>query len=127
MILFVSRGLLKLEKNYFVYKFEFFVLKWVVVDKFYDYLYGNIFIVLMDNNFLIYVLFFVILDVIGYRWLVVLGIYDFDIKYRLGIYNKDVDILFRMLMFIDVVKFVCNKINIVYLESFGVLEIVELL
>lgn len=29
-----------IEKNYLVYKLEFLVLKWVIIEKFNDYLYG---------------------------------------------------------------------------------------
>lgn len=73
-----------IEKNYLVYKLEFLVLKWVIIEKFNDYLYGYKFIVLIDNNLLIYVLIIVWFDVVGYRWLVVLFVYDFNIIYRLG-------------------------------------------
>lgn len=48
----------------------------------------------MDNNLLIYVFFIVKLDVIGYRWIVVLVVFDFDILYRLGWNNFDVDVFF---------------------------------
>lgn len=51
--------------NYLVYKFEFLVFKWVVCDKFYDYLYGNQFEVIIDNNFFIYIFIKVKFDVIS--------------------------------------------------------------
>lgn len=73
-------------------------MKWVVVDKFYDYLYGNYFEVRIDNNFLIYVIIIVKLDVIFYCWLVLLLVYDFKIIYRLGKFNRDVDGLLRNLL-----------------------------
>lgn len=73
-------------------------MKWVVVDKFYDYLYGNYFEVRIDNNFLIYVIIIVKLDVIFYCWLVLLLVYDFNIIYRLGKFNRDVDGLLRNLL-----------------------------
>lgn len=57
--------MLKFEKNYFVYKLEFLVLKWVVCEKFWDYLYGGIFKVYIDNNLFIYVLILVKLDVVS--------------------------------------------------------------
>lgn len=56
----------KLEWNYLIYKFEFLVLKWLVIEKFLDYLIGVKFVVFMDNNFLMYVFIIVKLDVIGY-------------------------------------------------------------
>lgn len=127
VISFASRGLSKSEKNYPAHKLEFLALKWAVVDKFHDYLYGNTFTVLTDNNPLTYVLSSATLDATGHRWLAALGTYDFDIKYRPGIHNKDADALSRMPMSIDAVKSVCNKINIAYIESFGVPETVELL
>lgn len=52
-----------------------------------------------------------------------LGTYDFEIKYRPGIHNKDAYALSRMTLSIDAVKSVCNKINIAYIdyiEIFGV-------
>lgn len=76
--------LFKLERNYFVYKLEFFVLKWVVIERFYEYLYGREFEVRIDNNFLIYVLFIVKLDVIGYRWVFVFVEYWFKLFYKFG-------------------------------------------
>lgn len=75
------------EKLYLVYKLEFLCLKWVVVDKFKDYLYNNFFEVRMDNNLLIYVIIFVKFDVIGYCWFVVLSNYNFKIYYRFGKLN----------------------------------------
>lgn len=42
------------EKNYPVHQLEFLALKWAVVDKFHDYLYGAQFTVRTDNNPLTY-------------------------------------------------------------------------
>lgn len=95
VIVYVSRGLRNSERYYLVYKLEFFVLKWVVIDKFYDYFYGNKFDVVIDNNLFIYVLIIVKFDVIGYCWLVVFSNFQFLIFYRKGINNVDVDGLFR--------------------------------
>ena len=50
VIAYASRGLSKSEKNYPVHKLEFLALKWAVTEKYHDYLYGNTFIVLTDNN-----------------------------------------------------------------------------
>lgn len=83
------------EWNYLVYKLEFFFLKWVVIEKFYEYLYGNLFEVVIDNNSFIYVFILVKFDVIGYRWLVLLSNYNFFFCYCKGVYNVDVDGLFR--------------------------------
>lgn len=95
VIVYVSCGLWNSERYYLVYKLEFFVLKWVVIDKFYDYFYGNKFDVVIDNNLFIYVLIIVKFDVIGYCWLVVFSNFQFLIYYRKGINNVDVDGLFR--------------------------------
>lgn len=78
-------------------KFEFLCLKWVVIEKFYDYLYGNKFKVKIDNNLLMYILIIVKLDVMGQRWVLVLLVFDFEIFYKLGKKNVDVDVLLRYL------------------------------
>lgn len=80
-------------------KFEFFVFKWVVIEKFRDYLYYFIFfIVYIDNNLFIYILSLFKLFVVGYRWVVELVDFNFNIKYRFGKFNIDVDVLFRLLL-----------------------------
>lgn len=73
------------------------------MEKFKDYLYGNFFIVYMDNNLLMYVLIFVKLDVIGYWWFVELFNFNFNIVYRLGKKNQDVDGFSRMIYDIEVI------------------------
>ena len=54
VIAYASRGLNKSEKNYPAHKLEFLALKWDITDKFNDYLYGQTFEVLTDNNPLTY-------------------------------------------------------------------------
>ena len=44
------------ERNYPAHKLEFMALKWVVTDKFHDYLYGRQFQAYTDNNPLAYVM-----------------------------------------------------------------------
>ena len=119
VIAFASRGLSKSEQNYPAHKLEFLALKWAVVDKFHDYLYGNSFTVLTDNNPLTYVLTSANLDATGHRWLAALGTYEFDIKYRPGINNQDADALSRMPMSKESVKSICKKLDIANIESFG--------
>ena len=41
VIAFASRSLSKAERNCPVHKLEFLTLKWMVMEKFNDYLYGN--------------------------------------------------------------------------------------
>ncbi|KAI5607937.1 hypothetical protein C0J50_12359, partial [Silurus asotus] len=55
-VAFASRKLSTSERNYPVHQLEFLSLKWAVVDKFHEYLYGARFTVRTDNNPLTYVL-----------------------------------------------------------------------
>ena len=95
VIAYASRGLSHSEKNYSVHKLEFLSLKWAIVDKFNDYLYGTTFTVFTDNNPLTYILTSAKLDATGHRWLAALACYNFDIKYRPGTTAKDADALSR--------------------------------
>ena len=70
-------------------------LKWAITDKFHDYLYGNTFTVITDNNPLTYLLTTAKLDAASYRWLAALSTFNFDIKYRPGKHNLDADGLSR--------------------------------
>ncbi len=76
-------------------KLEFLALKWVVTEKYNDYLYGHSFSVATDNNPLTYVLTTAKLDATGHRWLAALASYDFDIHYKPGKNNIDADALSR--------------------------------
>ena len=96
VISYASRGLNKAEKNYPPHKREFLALKWSICDKFKDYLYGQRFTVLTDNNPVTYVLTTAKLDATGHRWLVALSTFNFDIKYRPGKNNADADALSRL-------------------------------
>ena len=95
-IAFASRGLSAAEKRYHIHQLEFLALKWAVVDKFHDYLYGVRFTVMTDNNPLTYVLTTGKLNATGHRWLAALATYDFEIKYRPGKTNVDADLLSRI-------------------------------
>lgn len=95
VICYASRALRKAEKNYPAHKLEFLALKWAIVDKFHDYLYGHRFTVRTDNNPLTYVTTTARLDATGHRWLASLAAYDFDIVYRSGKKNQDADALSR--------------------------------
>ena len=95
VILFASRSLKpyeKLMRSYSSAKLELLALKWVVCDKFKDYLLGSKFTVLMDNNPLCYVKTSK-LGASQIRWLSDLALFDFDIKYRAGRKNQVADAL----------------------------------
>lgn len=94
-VAFASRKLKTSERNYPIHQLEFLALKWAVVDKFHDYLYGVRFTVRTDNNPLTYVLSTAKLSAVGHRWLSALSTYDFDIQYRPGRHNIDADLLSR--------------------------------
>lgn len=94
-VAFVSRSLTPSEQHYPAHKLEFLALKWAVVDKLHDYLYGTKFEVRTDNNPLTYVLTSAKLDATGHRWLAALSTYDFSLKYRSGVQNIDADALSR--------------------------------
>lgn len=94
-VAFASRKLSQPERNYPIHQLEFLALKWAVVDKFNDYLYGAKFTVRTDNNPLTYVLTTAKLNATGHRWLAALSIYDFSIQYKPGRENIDADSLSR--------------------------------
>jgi hypothetical protein len=95
VIAYVSRGLNKSE-NYPVHKLEFLDLKWAVTEEYHDYLYGNTFTVLTDNNSLTFVLTSAKLDATGHRWIADVALYNFSIMYRPGSNNADADGLSRL-------------------------------
>nr|XP_057906640.1 uncharacterized protein LOC131104002 [Doryrhamphus excisus]XP_057906648.1 uncharacterized protein LOC131104002 [Doryrhamphus excisus] len=96
-VAFASRKLKPPERNYAIHQLEFLSLKWAIVDKFHDYLYGARFTVRTDNNPLTYVLSTAKLSAVGHRWLSALSTYDFDVQYRPGRHNIDADLLSRMM------------------------------
>lgn len=96
VIAYASRALRPNERNYPVHKLEFLALKWAVVDKFSDYLYGNTFRVRTDNNPLTYVLSSAKLDATSHRWLAALSTFNFTLQYRSGRSNVDADFLSRV-------------------------------
>ena len=117
VIAYASRGLRNSEKHYPAHKLKFLCLKWAVTEKFHDYLYGNQFQVVTDNNPLTYVLSSAKLDAAGHRWLAALGTYDFKLFYRSGKANGDADGLSRrpyenIEIFSDVVKAICQAYTV---------------
>lgn len=96
-VAFASRKLSVPEQRYPIHQLEFLALKWAIVDKFHDYLYGAKFTVRTDNNPLTYVLTTAKLNATGHRWLSALATYDFKVQYRPGRHNIDADLLSRRL------------------------------
>lgn len=95
-VAYASRTLSKSEQNYPAHKLEFLALKWSVTEKFFDYLYGNRFHVMTDNNPLTYILTSAKLDATGHRWLSALSAFDFSISYKPGIDNVAADMMSRL-------------------------------
>lgn len=87
-----SRKTRPAEQRYLIHQLEFLSLKWAVVDKFHDYLYGAKFMLRTDNNPLTYVLTSAKLNATHHRWLAALATCDFNIQYRPGKTNTDADL-----------------------------------
>ncbi|KAA0724940.1 Retrovirus-related Pol polyprotein from transposon 412 [Triplophysa tibetana] len=94
-VAYASRKLSLSERRYPVHQLEFLALKWAVVDKFHDYLYGAQFVVMTDNNPVTYVLSSAKLNATGHRWLAALATYNFSLKYKPGRHSVDADLLSR--------------------------------
>ena len=96
-IAYGSRSLLPAEKKYHSTKLEYLALKWAITEKFSDYLgYANHFTAYTDNNPLLYIMETSKMNANGQRWVSALSEFNFTIKYRSGIENKDADCLSRM-------------------------------
>ena len=78
--------------NYSSAKLELLALKWVVTEKFRDYLLGLQFQVYTDNNLLAYIMESK-LGASQIRWLSELALFDFVIKYQTGQSNRAADAL----------------------------------
>ena len=96
VIAYASRSLSKAESHYPAHKLEFLALKWVVVEKFHEYLYGSTFNVHMDNNPLTYVLTTGKLDAASHHCVTSLVNYNFRLHCRAGKANIDADALSRV-------------------------------
>ena len=93
VIAYASRSLSHTERNYPAHKLEFLVLKWAVMDRFHEYLYGGKFDVYTDNNPLTYILTSAKVDACGQRWVASLANYDFKLFYKTGKSNVEADAL----------------------------------
>ena len=96
VIAYASRSLNKAESHYPAHKLEFLTLKWAVVKKFHEYLYGSTFNVYTDNNPLTYMLTTAKLDAASHCWVASLANYNFRLHYRAGKANIDADALSRV-------------------------------
>ena len=93
VIAHASRTLSKPERNYDTHKLEFLALKWSIMERFHEYLYGGHFDVYTDNNPLTYILTTAKLDATGQRWVASLANYNFKIFYKSGKLNVEADTL----------------------------------
>ena len=96
VIPYASKSLTKAESPYPAHKLEFPTLKWVVVEKFHEYLYGSTFDVYTDNNPLTYMPTTAKLDVASYCWAARMANYNFWLYYQARKTNIDADALSRV-------------------------------
>ena len=96
VIAYTSRSLNKAESHYPAHKLEFLTLKWAVVKKFNEYLYGSTLDVYTDNNLLTYVLPTAKLDAASHCGAASLANYNFRLHYQVGKTNIDADALSRV-------------------------------
>lgn len=105
-----SRTLDRAESNYHSSKLEFLALKWAVTEHFHDYLaYADHFTIYTDNNPLLYVMESSKLNSISRRWISELSEYNFSIKFRAGVINRDADCLSRLPLDIEKYKTLCKE------------------
>ena len=93
VIAYASRSLNKAKSHYPAHKLEFLTLKWAVVKKFHEYLYGSTFDIYTDNNLLTYMLTTAKLDAASHHWVASLANYNFRLHYWEGKANIDADAL----------------------------------
>ncbi|KAL2085064.1 hypothetical protein ACEWY4_020582 [Coilia grayii] len=96
-VAFASRGLKPTERNmenYNSIKLELLAVKWAVTEKFREYLLGNQFTILTDNNPFSH-LQTAKLGALEQRWASQLASFNFVIKYRPGRNNQNADALSR--------------------------------
>ena len=77
VIAYASRSLSKAKSHYPAHKLEFLILKWALVEKFHEYLYGSTFDVHTDSNPLTFVLTTAKLDAASHCWVASLANYNF--------------------------------------------------
>ena len=110
VVAYASRTLVGPENRYHSSKLEFLALKWAVTEAFHEYLYyAPPFTIFTDNNPLTYVMTTSKLNAIGQRWVNELSYYDFKIKYRPGVVNRDADCLSRAPLNITKYRELCTE------------------
>ena len=97
VIIYASRSLTKAASHYPAFILEFPALKWAVIEKFHEYLYGLAFDIYTDNNPLTYILMMAKLDAASHCWVISLANYNFQLYYKAGMTNIDVDPLSSVL------------------------------
>ena len=95
-ITYASRSLTKAKSHYLPHKLEFLTLKWAVVEKFHEYLYGSNFNVYTNNNPITYILTMAKLDAMSHQLVVSLANYNFWLYYWADKINIDADALLRV-------------------------------
>ena len=81
VIAYASRSMSKAESHYPVHKLNFLALKWVIVKRFHEYLYGSTFNIYTDTNPLTYILTTPKLDMASHCWVASLANYNFQLHY----------------------------------------------
>ena len=98
VIAYASRSLRPAERNdsnYSSFKLELLAMKWAVVEKFKDYLWGSKVTVVTDNNPLVH-LQTAKLGAVEQRWAAQLANFDYTLKYRPGRDHTNADVLSRL-------------------------------
>ena len=106
---YASRSLNKAESKYHATKLEFLAFKWAVTDIYRDYLGFGHFRAFTDNNPLVYLMEANKLNAYGERWVSELAEYQFTIKYRPGIINRDADCLSRLPLDVERYMDLCSE------------------
>lgn len=91
---YASRSLSPVEKNYSSMKLEFLAMKWATMEKFWEYLWGQQWVVWINNTPLSH-LETANLGTTEHRWIVELSAYNYTIWYCYGRSNQNADSLSR--------------------------------
>ena len=89
----VANPLRLMKKNYHSTKLEFLALKWADTEHFKEYLLYQPFLVITDNNPLIYIMTAPNLDATGHQWVGNLVRFNFQLEYQKGQDNTMADVL----------------------------------